>query len=267
MQGCGNYLAYTRFIVTYDVARGFVLAQEEILHHVDELAPTPEYGSKARAHILKNVQEACAKIDHLKTIFPEVVQSLETACALRVMMNRERLLIQKQVDAAVLDHAEAQRLTEDVEKRMHKLRRTPPRFPDAKHLLHQAPWCQGFPDTLVERLASLAEQRVYNPGDVLIQEGKKASGVVFLVRGQVKQSTLKDGENAQMQPQAGELLGVEGLLTQKQVETFTAVTPADALWFNAKKFHILLAEHPALFSRLSQILQAHLQERERGSTN
>ena len=80
---------------------------------------------------------------------------------------------------------------------------------------------QGFPDTLVERLASLAEQRVYNPGDVLIQEGKKTSGVVFLVRGQVKQSTLKDGENAQMQP-AGELLGVEGLLTQKQVETFTA---------------------------------------------
>lgn len=263
LRGLANKMAYTRFVTTYDVARGFVLAQEEIATHVDKLAPAPEFSEKAFLAIGKNKQESSEKIEHLKTIFPEVIQSLETACALRAMMNRERTIIKKLLDAAVLAHPEAQRLTDDVERRMHQLRRTPPSFPDSKYLLSQAAWCQGFSDSLLEKLASMAEQRVFNPGDVLIQEGKKATGLIFLVCGQVKQSSRLPGNDG-LTPQEGDLIGVEGLLMQTQTETVTAVTPADALWFNAKPFSHVLAEYPELFGRLSQILQEHIQQRSHG---
>ncbi|WP_199911760.1 hypothetical protein [Dongshaea marina] len=128
MPGCSKlaaHMAFRRMTLGYDIARGFVQAQDEMLSHVHELAPSKAVDEKVREDILANKRDTFGHIEQLRQCFPEVIRSLETGCTLRILLNRERHLLKKMHENAILAKPEAEKLLEQVEQKMHDLSQTP----------------------------------------------------------------------------------------------------------------------------------------------
>lgn len=113
---------FTQLSLSYDIARGFVTAQEEMRHHIKALQPDQGSGDRVAAMIDQNCATAFAFTRHLNQEYPEFVAELQSKAARRLLLNHERSLIWKMQHEGVLETAEAQHLIDDIEAQMLKLR-------------------------------------------------------------------------------------------------------------------------------------------------
>jgi NhaP-type Na+/H+ or K+/H+ antiporter len=113
---------FTRLSLGYDVARGFVEAQEEVRRHLEELAPSPEAAAQAEAMLDQNCSRAHAFTRHITSRYPDLVRSLQTRSAKRLLLNHERSLIWKMHDEGILEDSEAHHLIETIETEMARMR-------------------------------------------------------------------------------------------------------------------------------------------------
>ena len=113
---------FTRLSLAYDIARGFVTAQEEMRSHVKALQPDAQSGERAEAMIDQNCAMAFAFTRYLNREYPDLVARLQYQSARRLLLNHERALIWKMEHEGVLEDAEAQLLIDKLETQMLKLR-------------------------------------------------------------------------------------------------------------------------------------------------
>ena len=113
---------FTRLSLSYDIARGFVTAQEEMRQHIKALQPDEKTGDRIEAMIDQNCTMAFAFTHHINREHPELVTQLQSKSARRLLLNHERALIWKMEHEGVLEAAEAQHLIDDIETQMLKLR-------------------------------------------------------------------------------------------------------------------------------------------------
>jgi len=111
----------TRLSLTYDIARSFLIAQQESLIHLKQLAPPKAIEATIQQEIQKNIEWTQQHMNNLQQQYPQIVKSLETFVAHRLLLNQRRAAIKKLAAAGVLDNPEAERLTHDVEKKMQRL--------------------------------------------------------------------------------------------------------------------------------------------------
>lgn len=112
---------FTRLSLAYDIARGFVTAQEEMRSHVNSLQPDTQSGEHVEAMIDQNCAMAFAFTRYLNREYPDLVARLQYKSARRLLLNHERTLIWKMVHEGVLEAAEAQHLIDNIENQMLKL--------------------------------------------------------------------------------------------------------------------------------------------------
>lgn len=113
---------FTRLSLTYDIARGFVTAQEEMRKHVKALQPDEQSGKRVEVMIDQNCAMAFAFTRYLNREYPDLVARLQYQSARRLLLNHERALIWKMEHEGVLEAAETQHLIDDIEAQMLKLR-------------------------------------------------------------------------------------------------------------------------------------------------
>jgi Na+/H+ antiporter len=113
---------FSRLSLGYDIARGFVMAQEEMRKHVKELQPDEPTGDRIEAMIDQNCATAFAFTGYINREYPELVAQLQYQSARRLLLNHERSLIWKMEHEGVLESAEAQHLIDNIETQMLKLR-------------------------------------------------------------------------------------------------------------------------------------------------
>ena len=113
---------FTRLSLSYDIARGFVAAQEEMRDHVKALQPDDQSGDRVQAMIDQNCAMAFAFNRYIYGEYPELVAQLQSKSARRLLLNHERSLIWKMEHDGVLETAEAQHLIDNIETQMLKLR-------------------------------------------------------------------------------------------------------------------------------------------------
>ena len=112
-----NWL-FTRLSLSYDIARGFVTAQEEIERHIKKLQPDQESGERVRAMVAANRALAFSFTQHVNEKYPELITQLQSISARRLLLNHERTLIWKMQHDGVLESAEAQLLIDNIETQM-----------------------------------------------------------------------------------------------------------------------------------------------------
>ncbi len=112
---------HARLFLTYDIARGFLIAQQESLKHLQQLQPPQAIQQQIADEIGRNITNTESNLQQLQQQFPETVRELETFVAKRLLLNQRRTAIKNLAGAGVLDTPEAERLTHDVEKQMQKL--------------------------------------------------------------------------------------------------------------------------------------------------
>jgi hypothetical protein len=113
---------FTYLSLSYDVARGFVTAQDEIESHIQELQPSQESGDKVRDMIDKNRSMTFAYIRHIAKEYPDLITQLQSKSANRLLLNHERSLIWQMEHEGVLEDAEAQHLIDNIEAKMQRNR-------------------------------------------------------------------------------------------------------------------------------------------------
>ena len=113
---------FSRLSLSYDIARGFVTAQEEVTRHIKDLQPDEKSGHHIESMIEQNCARAFRFTRHLTHEYPEFITRLQSRSARRLLLNHERSLIWKMEHDGVLENAEAQHLVDDIEKKMLKMR-------------------------------------------------------------------------------------------------------------------------------------------------
>ncbi len=110
----------THLSLSYDVARGFVEAQEEIKKHIKELSPDQEVADEVEQMIEKNCSKAFLFTKKLNEAYPELITKLQSLSAKRLLLNHERYLIWDMEHDGVLESSEAEHLIEKIENQMQK---------------------------------------------------------------------------------------------------------------------------------------------------
>lgn len=114
---------FTRLSLNYDIARGFVVAQNEIVTHVSSLSPSENAKDRVNSMIKQNILDAMAFTETLNLRYEKLVLKLQLASARRLLLNHERSLVWKMEEEGVLEEAEAQILIERLEKQMANMAR------------------------------------------------------------------------------------------------------------------------------------------------
>jgi NhaP-type Na+/H+ or K+/H+ antiporter len=108
----------THLSLSYDVARGFVEAQEEIREHIKRLQPSEEVAKTVEDMVDKNISKAYAFVRELNKTYPELITKLQSLSTRRLLLNHERYLIWKMEHDGVLESSEAKHLIDKIEKQM-----------------------------------------------------------------------------------------------------------------------------------------------------
>ncbi len=109
---------FHRLSLGYDVARGFVEAQEEVRRHLRELAPSGGAAAQVETMLEQNRSQAFAFTRRVGEHLPDLVRSLQSRAARRLLLNHRRALIWQMHREGILEEAEARRFVEEIEQQM-----------------------------------------------------------------------------------------------------------------------------------------------------
>jgi CRP/FNR family cyclic AMP-dependent transcriptional regulator len=134
---------------------------------------------------------------------------------------------------------------------------------DLEQTLAAAPLLADLDKKIIKRLAKSGTQRVYAPGEWIIQQGAPALALYVILRGHARAE--KDGER---DPTPGELhvgdfFGELALIEEHaRTASVMAVEETECILFVAWQFTALLKEHPQMAVPIMHALIKRLHRRE-----
>ena len=228
-------LAFSRMALGYDIARGFINAQEDTANHIEALAPDTETAYEANADMLNNRRATFCVIEQLRDSFPELVNTLETQAATRILLNRERSIIQQLLADAVLDKPEADSMIQSVEARMCSLRKQSVNFiePDPIAVMRASSWASGLALEEMQELLSLTQMQIYSERDSVISANTQPS-IGIVLRGAVEILDTHHDDAVLLN-----MLGIGSVIANLKEEDLdyqvNAVAPTQVLWISEQE--------------------------------
>jgi len=119
-----------RLAISYDSARGFVVAQEESLKLLENMSISNDAGTSElsqeeiemlESEINENRIHGLTFLRNLRNSHPEIYNAVTTRYAIRAVLNYERRTIEKLLNKGRIDAGEAKKMISRVEERMKKL--------------------------------------------------------------------------------------------------------------------------------------------------
>ncbi len=260
-----RYLFYGRLAVSYDVARGFVFAQEEISGLLKGIVGNEEIEGMLRKEGNNNRQVALTALKNMREAFPEITVAIETKTAVRSVLNHERKAVHKMRENGVLNAAEAGNWVEIIETRMKQVHDTPPaiELPNAQRLLREIPWLSQLDTPILNRVEEATREQIYAPGEKLIKEGSPSDSLCVIARGTVRVSRGDNGDAEKFLDLVGpgSVMGEMGVLTgSPRTATVKAETPVNALWISAVDLRKIMNDSPEMTEKLWQTAGARFAE-------
>lgn len=258
----GQRLFFERLAVSYDSARGFVAAQEEVQKLVGSMLISAESSeNKTEAANLSIIEDEINEnriqgltfLRNLKEAFPEVYNAIETRQAIRSLLNHQKYTIERLLKSGRLDPEEANEILGNIEGQMKKLIDAPPSSaaPEAIKFLHEATWLEGLDPDLFKKVVDSFKSRVYSVGQKLFKENKPGDGFFIIVRGNVK---VEIGNVVVDILGPGTVIGeMANLMSVPRTASVTAESPVTVLKMDAKSMNQLMKESKVLEERLWKI--------------
>jgi len=250
-------LSFNRLFLSYEVARGFIQAQNELKSHIDELSPNDSAAEKVHFMVEENKNTTLCYIASLREAFPEIIHSLETYSACRLLLYRERAVISQQLKQAVLDKPEAERMIMAVEKRMSALNKAPniESSISGEQLIKQLPWLQNLPKSAQDKVNAIMHHSIYNPNEEVAKADKAFCALGIITRGTVELVREHNGKTITNILGVGETLSAISLLSGFSAETITATSLVDIIWLPGEKIKPILASEPELSQAIGKMMQ------------
>jgi hypothetical protein len=246
-------LSFEKLALSYDSARGFIQAQQEIEKHVSSLAPSPQDADQALKEIAANKQHTYQHIQQLRENFPDLSFSLETHTAHRLMLNLERVYLQDLIAEGVLDESEANKLTNEIENKLAHLKQQPHNV-SAKEISKQLaamPWAKGIKQKSLYSIGYLAQRQIYNDGELIFRQNKDASSIAIIMHGKVDLISTSQEKIIS----SGEIIGSYAFLSGCYKNSAKAVTAVEVIWLDINKLKKIIAKDPQLSEKFIQYLE------------
>lgn len=229
--------SFSRLALGYEVARGFMNAQNEVMSHIEALGASKEDVESVKKEILANIQMTYDYMENLNTTFPEIVCAIQTRTANRLLLNKERSVIEELLKNGVLDKPEATKMIDNVETRMFKLTKYPIAItpPNLKELIFRTGSMAKLKQETIEKLSSTAMHQIYNKDDIIVNYGDKDASLIIVLRGSVE---IIDDINDSIKDIVGQgfILGRSSLTKGFYDITLRASTPVEILRIGKKDF-------------------------------
>jgi len=249
-----------RITVSYDSAKAFVVAQQDIAKMVDSLAKElDETGDPKKFQqntrllkdeIRQNRLKGLQFIRDMHESYPEATVGIETKDAIRSVLNHERNTIRKLKAEGMLEADEASRLITAVEERMKEVMDSPLelRLPEPGEVLREVNWLKGMPEELIAKIISVSMERSYGSGDSIMKQGDEGDGMIVITRGSVKVSI---GDLVVDIMGRGSVIGEMAVLAGiKRTANVTADSAVTALWLDTESMQKIMVESPELSGSL-----------------
>jgi len=122
-----------KLMQSYDFGRAFVEAQSNSLKLLEEIAKTLEEHEK---DIIKKLEEEISQnlihgqtfLRNFKKFYPAIYVEFTTRQAIRTMLNHELQKVDELVETGQIELSEAQKMKEDIEERMKRVRQSNKKF-------------------------------------------------------------------------------------------------------------------------------------------
>ena len=250
---------FDRLALGYDVARGFIQAQEALNSHIDSLAPNKDAAFLAHEQVQQNKELTYQRIESLKNSFPEIIQALQSQAATRLLLNKERSVINEQLKHAVLDKPEAARMLDDVENRMMSLQSFSVfNKSQEQKLTQEIPWAKALAPDTRELLLKAIDHQVYDIGHIISQQDQPISGLGIVSRGSIKRSQRQTDDDKSTLHSCvigpGETFGALSLLSGASPALYEAESLTDVMWISGDKLKPLMAKDIQLAEAISTLL-------------
>lgn len=245
-----------RLANSYDCARGFVAAQDDVLKllkslslNIDESAIklTVEDFEMLEGEIYENRIQGLTFIRNLKDTFPEIYQSIETRQAIRTLLNHQRTMVQKYVEQRKMEPEEATRFIETIEEKMYRILNNPPKPKSnqiSQKILNEIPWLQNLNETQKKKVIDQFTQEMFSIGEVIVKSKKNLSDLLIIQRGTAKM--IVDGKTSDILGPGsviGEISIIGNVANDAIIE---AELPVTILRLSASTIQKLMQEIPPL---------------------
>jgi len=252
------HFSFERLALSYDTARGFIQAQEEIEKHVANLSPCDKDARDAIADIDTNKLHTRMHVEALRENFPDLSYSLETHSAHRLMLNLERAYLNDLIEEGVLDDSESSRLTHEVEFKLAHLKREAHKV-SAKEIgkqLRDMPWANGIKTKSLVALGKLARRQIYNEGELIYRQNQHASSIAVVMHGKVNVICISQEEIAEV----GAMIGTCAFLTDCYKTSAKAITPVELIWLDIGRLRDIVAKDRQLSETLATLLSHEIHQ-------
>ncbi len=259
---------FERLSVSYDIAKGFIEAQDEVIKLVESMGRSLETDDKEGEKHLEQIEkeinenkiEGLTFIRNLRKSYPEIYDAIATRQAIRSLLNYELKTIERLQKNGRINYDEAHKMIHSVEKRMKKLLLAPPkvRVPDAIELIQEISWLQELDLTTYSKLGNLFQSKIFSVGEKIIKEGTQDDSFYIITRGAVK-VTVKDELIAVLGQ--GKVVGEISVLTgAKRSATVTAESPVTALLMSKADFKAISKNTDVIENNLWKFVGMRLSE-------
>ncbi len=243
--------SFSRLALGYEVARGFMNAQDEVMTHINSLGAAQDDIADVKKDILTNIQLTYDYMENLNTIFPEIVCAIQTRTANRLLLNRERSVIEELLKNGVLDKPEASRMIDDVENRMFALTKYPIEIkpPELDTLVFQSSLINKLSKETIDKLSKVAKHQIYDKNDLIVEYADSNSALMIVARGSVE---IIDHATNSVQNIVGQgaVLGINSIIKGFNENTLKASTPVEILTISKHDIDKISAEDNELMNIL-----------------
>ncbi|MFP4556002.1 MAG: cation:proton antiporter [Bacteroidales bacterium] len=252
---------YRKLALSYDCARGFVVANEENLKSLSSLIIGLSAGSEAITREVERVSGLEDEINenrimgltflrNLKDTYPEVYHAIETQIASRSLLNHQMSNIRKFERQGRLEPADAAALEAFIQSQMKQIIDSPPEIKTTESLryLNSVPALSSLPEQDVEYLASLFQEKVFPIEGKVVNEGEESEGLYVIVRGAAR---IEKGAELLRVVQPGSVIAAYDVLNESPVwASYIAEAPVTALKLSSSVLHKNLKRKPVLHEKL-----------------
>lgn len=115
------HYSFERFTISYELAKGFLAAQQEMLELLPTIAPDIKTRNSIIQEIDNNKDLTQKYINEMRITLPDILMQLETYVASRSMLYKKRKIIQRMVESGLLEPNETKIMISHVEQHMQAL--------------------------------------------------------------------------------------------------------------------------------------------------
>ncbi|KAI8489565.1 Sodium/hydrogen exchanger 10 [Branchiostoma belcheri] len=171
----------------YDVGKGFVVGEEEVMKLIPTIIDNKAIARELRQKSDISRRAVIRELGLLQRDHPGIAVSVKTRQSMRAVLNHSRDTIREMQGGGLLDETEAKKLEMVVEIKMKQLARAPPSIPppNPEQLLRHISWLEGNAE-LTEFMKARAKLLFHDFGSTLCKQGEQPRGLFLIVSGMVK---------------------------------------------------------------------------------